>query len=288
MSLYLKTLELEGIKTLNSKEIFLQNEAYDNKKRIGILNLMPLKGETEGHILKMLLSSKEEIFVDFIRIKSHKSKLTSQEYLNKNYSTFNELKNKLDGVIITGAPLETLEFNDISYKNELREIIEFLKNNKRPTFYICWGAQMALNYIYGVRKINVNSKIFGVFSHEVLLENEILKGIENDFKCPHSRHSTLCKEDIIKDSRLRVLAESEIGEYSLLKGSYNDYYILGHLEYDKEVLKNEYLRDKNKGANIELPRNYFLGNNIENEIIFSWEETGKRIYKNWINFVKNN
>lgn len=288
MSLFFKTLELQGIKILGLKDIVLQVDCKRRIKRIGILNLMPLKGETEAHILNMLYSSGENLCVDFIKLESHESKNTSKDYLNKNYSTFNEVRDELDGVIITGAPLEKLDFNEVLYIKELNDIFDYLKENRKQALYICWGAQAALNHFYGVRKINLDNKVFGVFSHEILKEGDILVGVESGFKAPHSRHSTLNKEDILKNRSLDVLAENEIGEISFLKGRFNDYYILGHLEYGKDVLKKEYLRDKAKGEYIELPINYFQGNDENKDIIFSWKKAAEKVYSNWIEDIDFN
>lgn len=288
MSLFFKSLELEGIKILGLNEVFSQNECKKKRKRIGVLNLMPLKGETEAHILNMLYKCGEDLDIDFIRLESHKSKHTSEEYLEKNYRTFNEVKKELDGIIITGAPLEKLDFSEVSYIKELTDIFDYLRKYEKRSLYICWGAQVALNHFYGVRKVVLDKKVFGVFSHEILKKGDILIGIENGFKAPHSRHSTLNKEDVLDNKNLEVLAENEIGEFSFLKGKTNDYYILGHLEYGKDVLKKEYLRDKAKGEFIEIPTNYFQGNNESKDIIFSWEKTAERIYKNWIQGIAFN
>ncbi|ELC8443406.1 homoserine O-succinyltransferase [Clostridium perfringens] len=288
MSLFFKSLELDGIKILGLNEVFSQNECKKKRKRIGVLNLMPLKGETEAHILNMLYKCGEDLDIDFIRLESHKSKHTSEEYLEKNYRTFNEVKKELDGIIITGAPLEKLDFSEVSYIKELTDIFDYLRKYEKRSLYICWGAQVALNHFYGVRKVVLDKKVFGVFSHEILKKRDILIGIENGFKAPHSRHSTLNKEDVLNNKNLEVLAENEIGEFSFLKGKTNDYYILGHLEYGKDVLKKEYLRDKAKGEFIEIPTNYFQGNNESKDIIFSWEKTAERIYKNWIQGIAFN
>lgn len=288
MGLFFKSLELEGIKILGLNEIFSQKECKKKRKRIGVLNLMPIKGETEAHILNMLYKCGEDLDIDFIRLESHKSKHTSKEYLEKNYRTFNEIKDRLDRMIITGAPLEKLDFSEVSYIKELTEIFDYLRKYQKKALYICWGAQAALNHFYGIRKVVLDNKVFGVFSHEILQEGDILKGIENGFKAPHSRHSTLSKEDVLNNKNLQVLAENELGEFTFLKGKSNDYYILGHLEYGKDVLKKEYLRDKAKGEFIEIPTNYFQGNDESKDIIFSWERTAERIYKNWIQGIAFN
>lgn len=288
MGLFFKSLELEGIKILGFNEVFSQKECKKKRKRIGVLNLMPVKGETEAHILNMLYKCGEDLDIDFIRLESHKSKHTSEEYLEKNYTTFNEVKKELDGMIMTGVPLEKVDFSEVLYIKELIEILDYLRKYGKKTLYICWGAQVALNHFYGIRKVVLDNKVFGVFSHEILQEEDILNGIENGFKAPHSRYSTLNKEDVLKNKNIEVLAENELGEFSFLKGKNNDYYILGHLEYGKDVLKKEYLRDKAKGESIEIPTNYFQGNDESKDIIFSWEKTAERIYKNWIQGIAFN
>lgn len=274
---------LEGIKPLKERfNIKVREEFEDGIKTIGILNLMPTKCETETQILRLLCETEENLRVECIKLNTYKPKNISYEYICENYVSFNEIKEKLDGIIITGAPLEKLKFEDVDYIDELREVLDYTKNNIKHSLHICWGAQVALNHFYSIRKELKEEKIFGLFSNEILERDEILDGIDNGFKAPQSRHTSLNKNDIENCKELKLLTVTEEGEQHLLKGSHNDYYILGHIEYDKDTLKKEYLRDLNKGLKINLPKGYFKNNNVEEGVNYTWHEDGVKLYKNWI------
>ena len=281
MTIYLSK-NLNGILPLSKDFDIKVVEDKQDIKTIGVLNLMPTKCETETQILRLLCETRKELKVEFIRLDSYKPKNIPYEYIVNNYRSFSEVKESLDLLIITGAPLEKLEFDEVDYIDELREVLDYTKLNIEKSLYICWGAQVALNHFYSIRKRLKNEKIFGLFSHEILNGDKILSGIEGGFKVPHSRHTSLVKEDLDKCNKLKQIAKTEEGEDFLLKGEFNDYYILGHIEYDKDTLKNEYLRDIEKGLKINKPRGYFINDNIDEGINFNWRENAIKFYKNLI------
>ena len=281
MTIYLSK-NLNGILPLSKDFDIKVVEDKQDIKTIGVLNLMPTKCETETQILRLLCETRKELKVEFIRLDSYKPKNIPYEYIVNNYRSFSEVKESLDLLIITGAPLEKLEFDEVDYIDELREVLDYTKLNIEKSLYICWGAQVALNHFYSIRKRLKNEKIFGLFSHEILNGDKILSGIEGGFKAPHSRHTSLVKEDLDKCNKLKQIAKTQEGEDFLLKGEFNDYYILGHIEYDKDTLKNEYLRDIKKGLKINKPRGYFINDNIDEGINFNWREDAIKFYKNLI------
>lgn len=281
MTIYLSK-NLNGILPLSNDFDIKVVEDKQNIKTVGVLNLMPTKCETETQILRLLCETRKDLKVEFIRLDSYKPKNIPYEYIVNNYRNFSEVKESLDLLIVTGAPLEKLEFNEVDYIDELREVLDYTKLNIRKSLYICWGAQVALNHFYSIRKRLNSEKIFGVFSHEILNGDKILSGIEGGFKAPHSRYTSLVKEDLDKCNKLKQIAKTEEEEDFLLKGEFNDYYILGHIEYDKDTLKNEYLRDIEKGLKINKPRGYFINDNIDEGINFNWRENAIKFYKNLI------
>ena len=281
MTVYLSK-NLNGILPISNDFDIKVVEDKQNIKTVGVLNLMPTKCETETQILRLLCETRKDLKVEFIRLDSYKPKNKPYEYIVNNYRNFSEVKESLDLLIVTGAPLEKLEFNEVDYIDELREVLDYTKLNIKKSLYICWGAQVALNHFYSIRKRLKSEKIFGVFSHEILNGDKILSGIEGGFKAPHSRHTSLVKEDLDRCNKLRQIAKTEEGEDFLLKGEFNDYYILGHIEYDKDTLKKEYLRDIEKGLKINKPRGYFINDNIDEGINFNWRENAIKFYKNLI------
>lgn len=274
---------IEGAKILKNKglDIYIVN-SKEKSKNIGILNLMPDKIQTEIQLLKLLHSTKENINVSFIRLESYKCKNTSVEYLNNNYELFDNIKNKLDGIVITGAPVETLNFEEVKYMDELRYILDYCRKNIKSSICICWSAQAALNYFYGIRKEILDSKIFGVYNHDILSQDIIFKDINQGFKTPHSRYTRLSKEDLKKCDKVKVLSTTDSKEEHIIKGEFNDYYILGHCEYDRECLKREYIRDINLNKQIDIPVNYFKDNNPEDDVVATWEDSSIKLYKNWV------
>ena len=278
---------LNGIDILKDEDILIDISKYKKlAKTIGIINLMPNKSETEVQILRLLANCNEDLNIEFIRLESYKNTTSDYEYMINNYVTFNEIKDKLHGVIITGAPLEKLDFDEVLYIDELRDILDYVRENIKASLYICWGAQVALNYFYNVRKELKEDKIFGVFSHEVLKSDDILNGIKNGFKAPHSRHTCLNRQDIKSCKELNLICVTDEDQEHIIKGSFNDYYILGHCEYDEDTLKGEYLRDLDRGLKISVPKHYFENNDVNSSIKFNWRDDGIKIYNNWIDIIK--
>lgn len=285
MTIYISK-KFQAIEILKDENISINfNGCKHGAKHIGIVNLMPKKSETEAQIVKLLNNCDEDLNIHFIKINTYKSEHENYRYMQLNYEDFDEIKQKLDGIIITGAPLEKIEFRDVSYIDELNAILDYIRKNKKYSLYICWGAQVALNHFYGIRKELKGSKIFGVFRHKIIKRDDILKDVYNSFKSPHSRYTSLNRQDIENSNGLELLAITEENEEHVLKGNFNDYYILGHLEYDKDTLKKEYLRDLNKGLKINIPKYYFKNNSIESDIDFSWREDAIKIYSNWIKII---
>lgn len=285
---------LPAIETLGQENIFVMTEkralTQDIRPlKILILNLMPTKIVTETQLLRMLGNSPLQVDVSFMHTKSHTSKNTSLSHLETFYGTFDDFKNqKFDGLIITGAPVENLEFEEVDYWNELCEIMEWSKTNVTSTFHICWGAQAALYYHYGIPKKPLDKKMFGVFEHYVNPQQKhkmLLRGFDDTFFVPHSRHTEILEEDILKVPELDILAKSDkAGVYIVTAKSERQFFITGHSEYDADTLKTEYLRDINKGLSIDIPENYFPENNPENEPQMKWRAHANLLYSNWLNY----
>lgn len=284
--------ELPAVKTLNDENIFVMTETRATVQdirplKIVLLNLMPLKIDTETQLSRLLGNSPLQVELELICTKSHTSKNTSEEHLLAFYKHFDDIKNKkFDGMIITGAPVEHLEFEEVDYWNELCEIMEWTKTNVHSTFHICWGAQAALYYHYGIKKYPLDKKMFGVFKHTVERKSSMLfRGFDDEFLVPHSRHTTVLREDIEKVPELRILSTSkEAGIYAVSTDGGRQIFITGHSEYDADTLKKEYLRDKNAGLPIELPVNYFPQNNDTLQPLCTWRSHANLIYSNWLNY----
>ncbi len=254
-------------------------------KTIGILNLMPNKVETETHLLALFSKMNEDINIKFIRLKTHVYKNCNRLYLMKNYYTFDEVKYDLDGLIVTGAPIEKIDFKQVKYIGELNDIFEYSIKNLKSMLSIRWGAQACLNHIYGINKEILDKKIFGGYKHNILCDDEILKNINNGFICAHSRHTILNRKDLKNCQSIKILSTTYEGIEHIIKGKYNDYYIFGHHEYDKECLKREYIRDRNKKIYIDIPKNYFIEDDMNKGISVDWMEHSIKIYNNWINII---
>ena len=255
--------------------------------KIAILNLMPKKIETETQILRLLSNTPIQVDIDFVQTKSHVSKNTSQDHLVKFYTTFDEIKNnRYDGMIITGAPVEQIEFEEVDYWDELCEILDWTRTNVFSTLHICWGAQAGLYRHYNVPKYALPKKMFGIFPHYLVnYSNKILKGFDELFYVPHSRHTEVKREDIEKVEELEILTESSLsGVHMVASKNGRQFFITGHSEYDRDTLSNEYFRDKNKGLPIEIPYNYFPDDNPENEPVFTWRCHANHLFSNWLNY----
>ncbi|MBQ5314770.1 MAG: homoserine O-succinyltransferase [Oscillospiraceae bacterium] len=255
--------------------------------KIAILNLMPKKIETETQILRLLSNTPIQVDIDFVQTKSHVSKNTSQDHLVKFYTTFDEIRNnRYDGMIITGAPVEQIEFEEVDYWDELCEILDWTRTNVFSTLHICWGAQAGLYRHYNVPKYTLPKKMFGIFPHYLVnYSNKILKGFDELFYVPHSRHTEIKREDIEKVEELEILTESSLsGVHMVASKNGRQFFITGHSEYDRDTLSNEYFRDKNKGLPIEIPYNYFPDDNPENEPVFTWRCHANQLFSNWLNY----
>ncbi len=281
--------DIPATETLRKENIFVMNEKRASKQdirplEIAILNLMPTKIVTETQLMRLLSNSPLQVNITLIATKSYTGKNTPLEHLEKFYKTFDEIKNKkFDGMIITGAPVEEKEFEEVKYWNELKEIFEFAKSNVTSTMFICWGAQAGLKYFYGIDKHILPKKLFGVFKHQKLKQfDTILKGTDDYFYIPHSRHTTIDEQDIKKCKDLVILASSKEAGAGIIRSKDSRFiFITGHIEYDRDTLEKEYLRDLDKGLPIEKPENYYIG---ETKVVnMSWVSTANLIYMNWLN-----
>ncbi len=252
-----------------------------------ILNLMPTKIETETQILRLLSNSPLQVEIELLQVKSHKSKNTSEEHMLKFYKTFDEIcHKKYDGLIVTGAPVELLDFEQVDYWEELCGIFEWSKKNVYSTFHICWGAQAALYYHYGVPKYPLDQKLFGVFPHKCLdTYHPLMRGIDDVFYVPHSRHTENRRSDIALVKELQILSYSDYAGVHLVSDmDCRQFFATGHSEYDRETLAKEYFRDVNKGLDIKVPFNYFPGDDASMMPKMSWKGTANLLFTNWLNY----
>ncbi|NLK22393.1 MAG: homoserine O-succinyltransferase [Epulopiscium sp.] len=277
---------------LTNENIFIMDENRALKQdirelKIVILNLMPLKQVTETQLLRLLGNTPLQVEVSLLHPKSHIPKNTPEEYLVSFYNTFDEIKNKkFDGMIITGAPIENLSFEDVTYWEELKQIMEWTKKHVTSTFHICWGAQAGLYYHYGIPKYPLPQKMFGIFPHQTLKKNiKLIQGFDDIFHVPQSRHTGVKKEDIEKVEDLEILALSEeSGVYIVASKDGKQIFVTGHSEYDANTLKLEYERDLSKGLDIQIPKNYFPKNDISKEPIVLWRSHANLLFSNWLNY----
>lgn len=284
--------DLPATEILLNENIFVMNEnralGQDIRPlRIAILNLMPTKIVTETQLLRLLSNTPLQIEVDLLCTESHRPKNTPQEHLLSFYRNFSDIKDKkYDGMIITGAPIEHLEFEEVDYWQELKDIMEFTKGHVFSTFHICWGAQAALFYHYGIKKYLLPKKMFGVFKHQVNNKKcMLLRGFDDMFYAPHSRHTTILKEEILNVPELSILAESEIaGPYLLATKNGRQVFVTGHSEYDPLTLKSEYERDINNGTKINIPLNYFPDDDPNQEPLVRWRSHANLLFSNWLNY----
>lgn len=255
--------------------------------KIGILNLMPTKIVTETQILRCLSNTPLQIEVDFIQTATHQGKNTPQEHLIAFYKTFDDIKTlNYDGFIITGAPVEQMKYEDVDYWDELCSIMDWTTDHVHSTFHICWGAQAALYYHYGVPKYQLEQKISGVFTHKLLTpKSRLFHGFDSEFYAPHSRHTEVRAEDILKIPELRLMAVSdEAGVYAVGDEGGNRFFIMGHSEYDAGTLDTEYQRDLAKGLAPQIPRHYYPDDDPSNPPVLKWRAHSTLIYTNWLNY----
>lgn len=284
--------KLPAYETLKNENIFVMNKSRAFRQdirplKIVILNLMPNKIITETQLLRLLGNTPLQIEITLLKTGTYASKNTSQDHLTSFYQTFEDIKNHtFDGLIITGAPVENLQFEKVDYWEELQDIMEFSKSNVTSTMHICWGSQAGLYYHYGIPKFPTDKKIFGIFKHKILnLKTKLTRGFDDEFLVPHSRHTTVMRSDIEKIPELEILAESEDAGICLVATRDRKHiFISGHLEYEKNTLKDEYFRDVNKGLSIDIPKNYFKDDNPKNDPVVTWRAHAHLLFSNWLNY----
>lgn len=283
---------LPAHKALENENIFVMTEERANTQdirplNIVILNLMPTKIETETQLLRLLSNSPLQIDVTLLQTATHTAKNVSQEHMLKFYSFFDDIKNnRYDGMVITGAPVEQMDFEEVDYWQELCEIFEWSKTNVYSTFHICWGAQAGLYYHYGIPKYPLKEKLFGVFPHRSLDNyHPLLRGLDEVFYVPHSRHTEIKMNDIALVKDLQVLTYSDMAGIHLVSDmACRNFYATGHSEYDRDTLFKEYFRDKSKGLNISVPYNYFPCDDPTKTPLVTWRSAANIIFSNWLNY----
>lgn len=283
---------LPATKELRAENIFVMSETKAMHQdirplRIVIVNLMPTKITTETQLLRLLSNSPLQVEIDFLQMDSHKSKNTSQEHLSTFYKTFDEIQHlKYDGMIITGAPVENMDFEEVDYWDELTRIMDWSNTHVTSTLHICWAAQAGLYYHYGVPKYPLNAKCSGIFEHHVNRRtSKLVRGFDTVFYAPHSRHTEVRAEDIKKIKGLEILAESdEAGVYIVFTKGGRKIFVMGHSEYDENTLKDEYLRDMERGLNPEIPKHYFPDDNPKKRPYVRWRSHASLLFSNWLNY----
>lgn len=277
-------LEIENIFVMSN----LRADTQDIRPlKIIILNLMPTKLETETQLLRLLSNSPLQLDVEFLQVATHKAKNVSKSHMDKFYKTFDEVKeSKYDGMIITGAPVEQMEFEEVDYWDELCKIMDWSKTNVYSTFHICWGAQAALYYHYGIKKYKTPKKIFGIFPHTCLDDTHpLMRGLDDIYYVPHSRHTEIRMSDIAQVKDLQIISYSEeAGVHIVSDMECRNFFVTGHSEYDRDTLAKEYFRDLSKGLNIDMPVNYFPNNDTNLVPKMTWKGTANLIFNNWLNY----
>ncbi len=277
---------------LEKENIFVMDETRAMNQdirplKIGILNLMPLKEDTELQLLRSLSNTPLQLDITFLTVSTHESKNTAQSHINKFYEPFcNVKKRRFDGLIITGAPVEQMEFEEVDYWEELVEIMDWAQTHVTSTFFICWGAQAAMYHYYGLKKKLLSQKLFGLYRHQIQNRKEpLIRGFDDEFLAPHSRHTTVDAEEIRACKDLTILAESkEAGVFISMAEEGRKIFVFGHPEYDRHTLEKEYVRDKEKGLDIQIPRDYFKDNDSNNIPLLMWRAHANTLYTNWINY----
>ncbi|MCM1363691.1 MAG: homoserine O-succinyltransferase [Faecalibacterium sp.] len=283
---------LPARESLESENIFVMTQSRAELQdirplKILILNLMPTKIDTETQLLRILGNSPLQVDIELLQTATHKATHIDETHMLTFYKNFDEIKHKkYDGMIITGAPVEQFEFEDVDYWPELCEIFEWTKTNVYSTFHICWGAQAALYYHYGIPKHELKEKMFGIFPHKPLdLRHPLLRGFDDCYNVPQSRHTETRFEDVAKCKDLQILSYSEISGIHLISDlACRKFFTTGHSEYDVDTLAKEYFRDKSKGLDIKVPHNYFPDDNPENKPIMTWRNVGTLMFTNWLNY----
>ena len=284
--------DLPAAGTLKKENIFVMTQTRAESQHIRpleiiVLNLMPTKIVTETQLSRLLGNTPLQVNLELMTMSTHQSKNVSQEHLLTFYKTFEDVKDrKFDGMVITGAPVELMPFEDVDYWPELCQIMEWSKTHVHSVFHICWGAQAGLYYHYGIQKHKLGKKLFGVFPHKADYKRAILlRGFDDEFWAPHSRHTTIMREDIASVPELKILASSEqAGVYIVMNKEGRQIFVTGHSEYDPDTLEKEYLRDKNQGLPISVPKNYYPNNDDTQAPIVRWRGHGNLLYSNWLNY----
>ena len=284
--------ELPATQTLENENIFVMTETRAMTQdirplRIALVNLMPTKIATETQLARLLSNTPLQVELELISSEVHVPKNTPQEHMIAFYKHFSDIKDQnFDGLIITGAPVEQMPFEEVEYWDELCEIMEWSKTHVQSTFHICWGAQAGLYYHYGINKVDLPEKMFGVFPHIVdRRSNMLFRGFDDTFMVPHSRHTTIRREDVEKVPELKILASSpEAGVYAIATEGGRQVFITGHSEYDPRTLENEYMRDKNLGLPIAVPKNYYPNDDDTQPPMVTWRSCAHLLYSNWLNY----
>lgn len=284
--------ELPAYQALYEENVFVMHRErakgqHIRPLRILVLNLMPTKVTTETQIARLLANSPLQVQLTLLKTATHTATHVGQEHMDAFYKTFAEIKEeRFDGMIITGAPVETVAFEDVDYWKELCTILEWTKSHVYSTLHVCWGAQAGLYYHFGIHKELLPAKMFGIFEHKVTrIGNPLVRGFDEVFYAPHSRHTAISKEDVLACDKLRILAESdEAGIFLLSTESGRQIFVTGHPEYDKFTLDSEYRRDVAKGMDIAVPKNYYPDDDPEKEPLFRWRGHAHLLYHNWLNY----
>jgi homoserine O-succinyltransferase len=284
--------DLPAKEILERENIFVMDENRANHQdirplNIAILNLMPLKEDTELQILRSLSNTPLQVNVTFVATSTHEATHTSTNHLNKFYLSFDEIqKEYFDGFIITGAPVEQMEYEEVDYWPEICRIMEWTRTHVTSTLHLCWGAQAGLYYHYGIEKHALDHKMFGVYEHKVMNRKvPLVRGFDDHFMAPHSRHTEVRREDIAANPELTILAESdEAGVFLVIAKDGGQIFVMGHPEYDRLTLDKEYKRDKGKGLPIDLPVNYYPDNDDTKKPLLQWRSHGNILYSNWLNY----
>jgi homoserine O-succinyltransferase len=284
--------KLPAIKILEEENIFVMRKTTAIHQdirplKIVILNLMPVKITTETHILRLLSNTPLQVEVTLLHTTAHVSRNTPSDHLKTFYKTFRQIRNhKYDGMIITGAPIEHLDFEEVDYWDELKDIMDWVKHNVTSTMFICWGAQAGLYHYYGIPKYPLHKKMFGIFPHQVMNPKiPLVRGFDEEFLAPHSRHTEIRRSDIEKVDQLQLVSESPgAGVYIVMTQEGRQIFVTGHSEYDPNTLKDEYERDVKKGLPIDLPVNYFPENDPSKPPMVMWKSHANLLYYNWLNY----
>ena len=284
--------ELPAFKTLGEENIFVMSKERAEHQdirplKVIILNIMPKKIETESQLMRLLSNTPLQVDVELLQMASHVSRNTTSHHLDSFYKTFDEISdNRYDGMIITGAPVELLDFEQVDYWKEITNIMEWSKTHVFSTIYICWAAQAGLYYHYGIPKYTLDQKMFVIFPHRAEVSNcQLLRGFDDIFYVPHSRNTEVRREDIERIPQLEILTSSEIsGVHIVANKNGRQYFITGHSEYDRDTIANEYRRDVEKGIDIQIPYNYFPNDDPNNMPVFSWRCTANLMFSNWLNY----